>query len=120
MENLCTSTIENYPMAQPTLELKANAKIKIMQQVAKYCCWNTGTVLKGKVGLKSVDGTATEYGLSEGLSIALAGAYVDAGTVDWEITIDEDFDSPAIVIPRTAGKITFVNDFWITEVTPPV
>jgi hypothetical protein len=119
VENLCTSTIENYPMAQPTLELKANAKIKIMQQVEKYCCWNTGTVLKGKVGLKSIDGTATEYGLSEGLSIALAGAYVDAGTVDWTITIEEDFESPAIVIPRTAGKITFVNDFWITEVTPP-
>jgi len=107
-------------MAQPTLELKANAKIKIMQDVSKYCCWNTGTVLKGKVGLKSIDGTATEYGLSEGLSIALAGSYADAGTVDWTITIDEDFVAPEITIPRTAGKITFVNDFWITEVTPPV
>ena len=119
VENACTSAIENYPMAQPTLECTATTKIKIIQQVESYCCWNTGTVLKGKVGLKSVDGIATGLPISEGLSIALAGSYADAGTVDWEITIDEDFVAPDISIPRTAGKITFVNDFWITEVIPP-
>jgi hypothetical protein len=117
--NDCTGLIENYPMAQPFLKIEANAKIKIMQEVDRYCCWNTGTVLKGKVGLKSVDGTATALSLDEGLSIALGASYADAGTVDWEITIEDGFVVPEIIIPRTLGKITFVNDFWITEVTPP-
>lgn len=119
VENACTGLIENYPMAQPFLKIEANAKIKIMQEVHRYCCWNTGTVLKGKVGLKSVDGTATALPIDEGLSIALGASYADAGTVDWEITIEDGFVVPEIIIPRTLGKITFVNDFWITEVTPP-
>lgn len=117
--NLCTNTIENYPMARLNLELDTTAKVKIEQSVSQYCCWNKGTVIKGKLGIKSVDVSMVADDDSANFSITVGSSYNSEADVSWEVTIDPDFVPTAVSIPPVSGRISFVNDFWITEVTPP-
>jgi hypothetical protein len=124
--NLDTDELEYYPFAQATTSFKATANFKVTFN-AQICCWNEGTVIRGKVGFKSVNVTVTAVPSAlytgnfnwAGLGYEVGSTYTDAGTADWEVTIDEDFVPPNVDIPKVAGAITFVNDFWITEVIPP-
>jgi hypothetical protein len=125
--NVATGSPEYYPFLQTTTELKVTTKFKIKTHPDNiYSCWNEGTVIKGKVGFKSFDITADPvpssvtpgYGY-EGIEITFGTTSSDAGTADWEVTWEDGFTAAEITIPRTAGKVTFINDIWVTEVIKP-
>ena len=125
--NVSTNTNEYYPFLQTTTELKVTTKFKVKPHPDNtYTCWNEGTVIKGKVGFKSFDITADPvssstppgYGYA-GIEITFGTTSADAGTADWEVTWEDGYTAAEITIPRTAGKVTFINDFWVTEVIKP-
>lgn len=125
--NVATSSNEYYPFLQTTTELKVTTKFKIKPHPDNvYSCWSEGTVIKGKVGFKSFDITANPvpssstpgYGYG-GMEITFGTTSSDAGTADWEVTWEDGYTAAEITIPRTAGKVTFINDFWVTEVIKP-
>ena len=125
--NVATGSEEYYPFLQTTTELKVTTKFKIKPHPDNaYICWNEGTVIKGKVGFKSFDvtsdavpSTATPgYGYG-GIEVTFGSTSADAGTEDWEVTWEDGYMAAEITIPRTAGKVTFINDFWVTEVIKP-
>lgn len=125
--NVSTGSPEYYPFLQTTTELKVTTKFKIKTHPTNiYSCWNEGTVIKGKVGFKSFDITADPvpasgtpgYGYG-GIEITFGTTSEDAGTEDWEVTWEDGSTAAEITIPRTAGKVTFINDIWVTEVIPP-
>ena len=125
--NSATSSNEYYPFLQTTTDLKVTTKFKISPHPDnKYICWNEGTVIKGKVGFRSLDVTANPvpsnstpgYGYG-GIEVTFGMTSADAGTADWEVTWEDGYTAAEITIPRTAGKVTFINDFWVTEVIKP-
>lgn len=127
VENVSTSSYEYYPFLQTTSEVKVTTKFKIRPHPDNvYSCWSEGTVIKGKVGFKSYDITTEAledpgtpgYGYT-GMEITFGTTSADAGTADWEVTWEDGYTAAEITIPRTAGKVTFINDFWVTEVIPP-
>lgn len=123
-------TVEFYPFTQATSELRVKSKFQVIPKPENnYICWNKGTVIKGKVGFKSVSLTVepvprfpfppfdeSGYG---GIKVTYGTEYEDAGEADWEVTYDETFTPSEIEIPMTNGKVTFVTDFWVTEVIKP-
>lgn len=125
--NVATGSNEYYPFLQTTTELKVTTKFKIKPHPDNvYICWNEGTVIKGKVGFKSFDVTSDAvpssstpgYGYG-GIEVTFGTTSSDAGTADWEVTWEDGYTAAEITIPRTAGKVTFINDFWVTEVIKP-
>lgn len=120
--NYETGNFEYYPFTQETTEFKATAKYAI-PKVWDACCWNEGTVIKGKVSIYSADvttGTLPESGYGfMGMTVEIGTSFSPHINVDWEITITDDYDPVEIEIPKLEGKVTFVNDFWITEIIPP-
>jgi len=126
VKNLETDELEYYPFAQATTSFKATAKLKVTFET-QICCWNEGTVIRGKIGFKSVNVTTTAVPSPTwtgafnwaGLGYEIGDTYTDAGTANWEVTIEDGFIPPEVDIPKVEGSVTFVNDFWITEVVPP-
>lgn len=120
--NLCTSETDSFPTAQPTIEVRNQAKFRINPS-GFFCCWNEGTILRGKVAFKSVnvmDYAPLGLGTSSwGISFTIGGDFAAAGEADWEITLTADFEMEGVEIPLVAEQITFINDFWVTEVIPP-
>jgi len=125
--NVATSSNEYYPFLQTTTELKVTTKFKISPHPDNvYSCWSEGTVIKGKVAFKSFDITADPvpsnstpgYGYG-GIEITFGTTSADAGEADWEVTWEDGYTAAEVTIPRTAGKVTFINDFWVTEVIKP-
>lgn len=125
--NVATGSPEYYPFLQTTTELKVTTKFKVKPHPDNiYTCWNEGTVIKGKVGFKSFDITTDAvpssstpgYGYG-GMEITFGMTSADAGTADWEVTWEDGYMAAEITIPRTAGKVTFINDIWVTEVVKP-
>lgn len=120
--NSCTNSIEYFPYTQATTELKSTCKLQLkgLLYSGSYCCWNKGTTVKGKVRFYSVDIVDGEIWPPPGyLKYTIGEDYQEESTADWEYTVDEDQEIDPIVIPKIAGRITFLNDFWITEITPP-
>ena len=126
VKNVSNNETEYYPFKQTKNNLKITSKFKVIFE-GDICCWNKGATISGKVGFNSVSVTTEtipyppedEPGAMlgyAGISLKLGDSYDDAGEVDWEVTIDEDFVPPEIEIPNTPGKVTFINDFWITSV----
>lgn len=120
--NQQTNTMEYYPYSQATTEFKQTGKY-VIPDLFQICCWNKGTVVKGKVAIYSVNvitGTlpASGYGWY-GMTAEIGTTFAPVSEVAWEVTIDEGYTPVEITIPQVAGKCTFVNDFWVTEVTPP-
>lgn len=120
--NVQTGNYEYYPYKQATTEFKMTAKYTI-PEMWKVCCWNDGTVIRGKVAIYSADVTtgtlpSSGYGF-EGMTAEIGDEFSPHSEVDWEVTISDDYDPVEIEIPKASGKVTFVNDFWITEVVPP-
>jgi hypothetical protein len=125
--NVSTNDEEYYPFLQTTSELKVTTKFKIKPHPDnRYICWNEGTVIKGKVGFKSYDVTCDAlpssstpgYGYG-GIEITFGSTAADAGEEDWEVKWEYGYTAAEITIPRTAGKVTFINDIWVTEVIKP-
>ena len=125
--NVDSSTYEYYPLTQATTELKVVSKFKISPHPDnKYICWNEGTVIKGKVGFRSFDVTANPvasnltpgYGYG-GIEVTFGTTSSDAGTADWEVIWEDGYTAAEVTIPCTYGKVTFINDFWVTEVIKP-
>ena len=120
--NLETNEYEEYPYAQATTDVKVTTKIKAINDW-EVCCWNKGTVVSGKIAIWTLDAT-TKTNPETGTG--WFGMFVDTGTtfaphteLDWSVTIEEGFDGPEIEIPKVEGKVSFINDIWITSVTPP-
>jgi hypothetical protein len=123
--NEATGEYEYYPFKQATSELKVTSKFKVVIETV-ICCWNRGTTVRGKVGFKAVDTTVEpvadpatpdyNYG---GITVDTGTTFDDAGEADWEVVISDDFVPPEIEIPKVSGKITFINDFWVTEIVRP-
>lgn len=125
--NLATSSNEYYPFLQTTSDVKVTTKFKVKPHYDNvYSCWSKGTVIKGKVGFRSFnittdtvpDPATPGYGYA-GMEITFGTTSADAGTADWEVTWEDNYTAAEITIPRTAGKVTFINDFWVTEVIKP-
>jgi hypothetical protein len=121
--NQQTNTMEYYPYSQATTEFKQTGKY-VIPDLFQICCWNKGTVVKGKVAIYSVNvitGTlpASGYGWL-GMTAEIGTTFAPVSEVAWEVTIDDGYTPVEITIPQVSGKATFVNDFWVTEVTPPV
>ena len=125
--NVATSSNEYYPFLQTTTDLKVTTKFKVKPHHDNvYSCWSEGTVIRGKVGFKSypitteaIPSSSTPgYGYG-GIEITFGTTSSDAGTADWEVTWEDGYTAAEITIPRTAGKVTFINDFWVTEVIKP-
>lgn len=126
--NVATMATEYYPFLQPTSDLYVTTKFKIKPHPDNvYSCWSEGTVIKGKVGFKSLPITVNAvpssstpgYGY-EGIEVTFGTTYADAGTADWEVTWEDGYTAAEITIPRSLGQVTFINDFWVTEVIKPV
>lgn len=120
--NVETGDYEYYPYKQATTEFKMTSKYTI-PEMWKVCCWNDGTIIRGKVAIYSADVTtgtipSSGYGF-EGMTAEVGDEFSPHSEVDWEVTISDDYDPVEIEIPKVSGKVTFVNDFWITEVVPP-
>ena len=120
--NQQTNNMEYYPYQQATTEFKQTGKF-VIPNLFDICCWNKGTVVKGKVAIYSVNvitGTlpASGYGWS-GMTAEIGTTFAPVSEVAWEVTIDDGYTPVEITIPQVSGKCTFVNDFWVTEVTPP-
>lgn len=123
-----TGESEFYPFKQATTTLSYERKIKVALVNTDICCWNDGTVIRGKVKFKKVDAIATPrsttiyegtpYGFG-GISVEVGSTFSDAGEADWEITVEDDFNPPEITIPKTLGYFTFINDHYVTEVIKP-
>lgn len=118
---------EYYPFLQTTTDLKVTTKFKIKPHPDNiYSCWSKGTVIKGKVGFKSLpitanavpDSSTPGYGYG-GIEITFGTTSADAGEEDWEVTWEDGYTAAEITIPRSLGQVTFINDFWVTEVIKP-
>lgn len=125
--NVASGLNEYYPYLQTTSDLKVTTKFKVKPHPDNiYSCWSKGTVIKGKVGFKSYDITVNAipssstpgYGYG-GIEITFGTTSADAGTADWEVTWEEGYTAAEITIPRSLGQVTFINDFWVTEVIKP-
>lgn len=125
--NVSTMTDEYYPFLQTTTELKLTTKFKVKPHPDNvYSCWSEGTVIKGKVGFRSypitanaLDNPATPgYGYT-GIEVTFGTTSADAGTADWEVTWEDGYTAAEITIPCVLGQVTFINDFWVTEVVKP-
>jgi len=120
--NYSTSSFEYYPYTQATTEFKSTSKLQLKGLLAygDYCCWNEGTTVKGKVQFYSVDIIEAAAWPTPGyFTFTIGEDYQEESTADWEYTVEEDHEIDPIEIPKVAGRITFLNDFWITEVTAP-
>ena len=125
--NVATMTNEYYPFQQTTSDVKVTSKFKIKPHPDNvYSCWSEGTVIKGKVGFKSYPITANALDSSStpgygygGIEITFGTTSADAGTADWEVTWEDGYTAAEITIPRVLGQVTFINDFWVTEVIKP-
>lgn len=122
--NQQTGLLEYYPYSQATTEFKQTGKF-VIPDLFEICCWNKGTVVKGKVAIYSVNvitGTlpASGYGLVTGMTAEIGTTFAAVSEVAWEVTIDDSYTPVEITIPQVSGKCTFVNDFWVTEVVAPV
>lgn len=120
--NVQTGEYEYYPYTQATTEFKATAKFTIPKNWT-LCCWNTGTVIRGKVAIYTADvttGTLPESGYGfMGMSAEIGDTFSPHSEVDWEVTLEDGYTPVEIELPKVSGKVTFVNDFWVTEVVPP-
>lgn len=128
--NVATNQVEYYPFKQTKDDLKVKAKVKIVAVEPRICCWNEGVTIKGKLGIKSVSVTGKPipvpnpedpsglYGYA-GITLTLGESYDDAGEVDWEVRLEDDFEPQEVEIPQMPGTVTFINDFWITEIVKP-
>jgi hypothetical protein len=121
--NQQTGVIEFYPFSQATTEFKATSNY-IIPNLFEICCWNKGTVVKGKVAIYSVNVITAAIpsvppGYYMGITAEIGTTFAPVSEVAWEVTIDDGYTPVEITIPQVAGKCTFVNDFWVTEVTPP-
>jgi hypothetical protein len=121
--NLETDEYEEYPYKQATTDLKVNVKVRPKKIDNNICCWNKGTVINGKMAIWTIDLTTRT---NPETGYFWAGMWYDTGStfspnteLDWSVTIDEGFTPAEIEIPRIAGKAAFINDIWITSVTPP-
>lgn len=122
--NNCTDNYELYDMAQTTTVFKLNSKIKFNASTSKYCCWNEGTVIRGKVGFSSVNVDAVTVTDNDGdnwhgMTMTIGDSFAEAGTADWEFTIEDGYAPGYVDIPSVEGRVVFVDDFWITEIIPP-
>jgi hypothetical protein len=125
--NTTTSAYEYYPFDQATSTYKQTCKFTVNILNTDVCCWNKGTIIRGKATFKSVlapttpldsSGGTTGFGYG-GIEIAYGATYAAAGDAVWEVTIEDGFEPTEIEIPKVSGSITFINDFYVTEVVPP-
>lgn len=120
--NVETGDYEYYPFTQATTEFKATAKLSI-PQFWTLCCWNMGTIIKGKVAIYTADVTTSTIPESGdgfiGMSAEIGDTFNPHSEVEWEVTLEDGYTPVEIELPKVAGKVTFVNDFWITSVVPP-
>jgi hypothetical protein len=120
--NQQTNTTEYYPYTQATTVFKQTGKYVIPNQF-EVCCWNDGTVVSGKVSIYSVDiitGTLPASGNGwMGMTVEIGTTFSPVEEITWSVTISDSYTPYVITIPKVAGKATFVNDFWVTEVVPP-
>ena len=122
--NNCTDDYELYNMAQATTVFKLNSQIKFNASTFKYCCWNKGTVVRGTVAFSSVNVDAVTITDDDGdnwygMTMTIGDVFAEAGTANWEFTIQEGHDPDYVDIPSVNGCVVFVDDFWITEIIPP-
>jgi hypothetical protein len=120
--NQQTSANEYYPYTQATTVYKQTGKY-VIPNLFEVCCWNKGTVIKGKVSIYSVNvitGTLPATGSGwMGMTAEIGTTFTAESEVSWEVTISDSYTPVEITVPKVSGKATFVNDFWVTEVTPP-
>jgi hypothetical protein len=120
--NIETNEYEYYPFTQATTELKVTGKF-VLNGLWDLCCWNDGTIVRGKVSIYSVDvttGTLPESGDGFiGMTAEIGDTFSPHDEIDWEVTIEPGYTPSEIEIPKVSGKVTFVNDFWVTDVVPP-
>ena len=121
--NQQTNAYEYYPFTQATTEFKVTSKY-IIPNLFSICCWNKGTVVRGKVSIYSVNVITAAIasipaGYYMGITAEIGTTFSPVSDVSWEVTIDDGYTPVEITIPKVAGKVTFVNDFWVTEVVPP-
>lgn len=118
---------EFYPFAQATTTYQQTQSFKVTLLIGQ-CCWNEGTVIRGKVFFakanidmqpnKTVTGDEWDWQGASG--VMPPGPYDEAGSADWEITIGTSLESQDIDIPLNTGNfVTFINDICVTSVTPP-
>lgn len=125
-----TDEYEYYPFKQATTKVEFQRKFKVGYGRTggnqEICCWNKGTIIKGKVKFQSVNlittarpyPAGTDYGFG-GIKIEVGTTYADAGEADWEVEIKEGYSGAEIAIPYVSESITFINDFYVTEVIKP-
>lgn len=125
--NSNTEDYEYYPFTQDTVEYKGQGYIGFQNNSWPNQCFNEGTVISGKVSIYSIDVTVTAkddpatpgFGFG-GISAVTGNTFTFHSELDWTLTIEDGFTPPPLVdIPQVENKITFINDFWITSVTPP-
>lgn len=123
--NYETNDYEYYPFKQATTKVEWQRKFKVVRVSEQVCCWNEGTIIRGKVKFKSVNLITTprpspgsDYGW-DGMEIEIGSTFSDAGEADWEVTIEEDYSGAEIAIPYVDQSITFINDYYVTEVIKP-
>lgn len=120
--NQQTNAMEYYPYTQATTVFKMTGKY-VIPNLFEVCCWNKGTVISGKVSIYSVNvitGTLPATGSGwMGMTAEIGTTFSPVSEVSWSITITDSYTPVEITIPQVSGKATFVNDFWVTSVTPP-
>jgi hypothetical protein len=118
---------EYFPFKQDTVKYDGQGFIGFQNSAWPMSCFNDGTIIRGKVSIYSIDVTVTAvadpstpgYGFG-GISAVTGDEFTEHSELDWEVTISDSFTPPPnIDIPQEENKITFINDFWITEVIPP-
>lgn len=118
---------EYYPFQCAESIFEGQGYIKFQNPGWPSGCWNTGTVIRGKIAFSSIDVTCTalpelgqtEYGFG-GFTAITGSSFSPHSEVDWELTIEDgSIPTPPIDIPQEDNMIVFVNDFWVTEVIPP-
>jgi hypothetical protein len=123
--------VNYYPYAQETTTYNQTANFRPDYAGGapngSLCCPIKNAVIAGKASVWSVSGTTERYFylFDEGegpvaMKVTVDSDFAEEQVIDWSFTFDPDNPEPtSYEVPKIAGKITFINDWWIESITPP-
>jgi hypothetical protein len=126
--NVDSDEYEYYPFTLTTASYYQTAKFRPDYYqgypFGSFCCPIKNAVINGKASVWSVSVNATRSNpdspFFNGINVEIGSSYTEEMVLDWTMTFDPDNPTPdSVEIPTVAGKITFINDWWIESIDPP-